>query len=220
MCCTLFVRYCVYDCVFIDASAHTHKHNCLAVHHRPVVWLPSRVCPLIHMILFGIDRAVINPLPFSSLCPPPLLLSSAPGQGWMARNIECAKPSFVFHPDTTISSLSAGKTPNFSFQVFSFICLPPLLSVFPLHFPCFFLFFNLSPPASSCLLLSVSLILSHSIINFNLRAGLNGTIRGRSMLSIWMPAHLDLSIVTPDEEKGIFLFIIGQIHHLRKHTNH
>lgn len=51
-------------------------HTCLAVYDSSVAWQPGCACLLIHMILFGIDRAVFYPLPFSSLCPPSLLLSS------------------------------------------------------------------------------------------------------------------------------------------------
>lgn len=55
---------------------------------------------------------------------------------------------------------------------------------------------------------------SCAIVNFNLRAGLNGTIRECSMLLIWMPAHLDLTIQHRSTEgwKKITLFIIRQTH--------
>lgn len=179
-------------------------------------WQPGRVPPVIHMILFGIDQAVVHPLPISSPCPPPVLLSSAPGQGWDIRKTAWAKTSFVFR---SIQKLPNSQLQHFPFWVFSH--LPSSLSFFTLHFLSF-------PPILSplpvCWSPSVSHSLPRSIINFNLRAGLNGTIRERSMLLIWMPARLDLG--TPHQRKGggkkaNILFIIGTSHtHEPAHTNH
>lgn len=152
-------------CMFVNACVwlRVHRRKCA---HSSVAWQPGRVCPLIHMILFGIDQAVFHPLPFSSLCPPSLLLSSVPSQGWMVRKMECAKPSFVFclacyvYPDTSMSSLSALHFQYSSFQVFSFIYLSPLPSVFPLHFPHYFFFLiHLRLPLPLC----CSLCLSHPL---------------------------------------------------------
>lgn len=143
-------------------------------------WQPGCVCPLIHMIIFGIDRTAFYPLPFSSLCPPPLLLSSAPSQGWMERKIECAKTSFF------VLFFTMSATCNLASLVF-FKCF--LLSTFhlcPTVFSLHVLSFLSISPYFFLLLLSFILFLSHSIVNFNLRAGLNGTIREGSMLLIWM----------------------------------
>lgn len=86
------------------------------------------------------------------------------------------------------------RAPAFSFQnVFS-----PITSTLSLYssLSVFFPLFSAHRPPSLpvCCSPCVSHSLPQSIINFNLRAGLNGTIRERSMLSIWMPARLDLGI--------------------------
>lgn len=76
-----------------------------------------------------------------------------------------------------------------------------------------------NPSSSAALHAFFILFLSHSIINFNLRAGLNGTIREHSMLLIWMPAHLDLGI-PHQRRKKITPFIIRQIHELARSHVH
>ena len=212
----------------IEANAHTH--SCLAVYDSSVAWQPGHVCLLIHMILFGIDRAVFQPLPLSSLCPPPLLLSSAPSQGWMEARMGCAKPSLctlLCVPRHKHKLLVSWPVPAFLFSSVFFtllsthhLCHQP----FPLHNP----LFHPSRPASfflfSLLSLSLSpsfsLILSlpHSIVNFNLRAGLNGTIRERSMLLIWIPVHLDLGVPHQRRRKKSLFSSSGE--HISKHILH
>lgn len=117
---------------------------------------------------------------------------------------ECQTPfcvlAYSVYPDTSISLLSADQFQYSCLQVFSLFFYLPITSAFSLSSPLSTVIFSLirlPPPLSSlsaALSLSLILFLSHSIVNFNLRAGLNGTIRERSMLLIWMPAHLDLSV--------------------------
>lgn len=173
------------------------------------------------MILFGIDRAVIYPLPVSSLCPPPVLLflCSRPGTDHQKDGVSQALSCF-FRPGANSSSPSVSGLQYFLFRVFSH--LSPPLSVFTLHFPCFFSTSFLPtapppPPLPVCCSLCVSPSLPQSIINFNLRAGLNGTIRERSMLSIWMPARLDLGIPHQRRRLGEIAVCSSLRHHI--HTS-
>lgn len=140
----------------VDCSSLRVEHcvvvgvNDFAAGCTSAVWQPGRVPSVIHMILFGIDQAVIHPLPISSPCPPPVLLSSAPGQGWNIRKTAWAKTSFVFR---SIQKLPNSQLQHFPFWVFSH--LPSPLSFFTLHI----LFF---PPSYLLFLfagLQVSLIL-------------------------------------------------------------
>lgn len=122
---------------------------------------PGPVPSVIHMILFGIDRAVIHPLPVSSPCPPPVLLSSVPGQGWIIRKTAWAKTSFVFRGKQTQTEAPQQPAPFFSsFRVFSH--LPSPLSFFTLHFlsfpPSYLLFLFAALQVSLILFLSPSSI--------------------------------------------------------------
>lgn len=96
------------------------------------------------MILFGIDRAVTHPLPVSSLCPPPVLLflCSRPGTDHQKDGVSQALSCFFFRPGANSSSPSVSGLQYFPLRVFSH--LSPPLSVFTLHFPCFF--FHLFSP--------------------------------------------------------------------------
>ena len=139
---------CVYTsvCASTQMHTHTHTHTCLAVYDSSVAWQPGRVCLLIHMILFGIDRAVFHPLPLSSLCPPPLLLSSAPsqgkdgGEGWRVPNpLLCSRLLRV--PRHKHKLLVSWPLPICLFSSVFFIllstshlCLRPFLSTFHLLF--------------------------------------------------------------------------------------
>lgn len=143
----------------IDANVHTH--SCLAVYDSSVAWQPGLVCLLIHMILFGIDRAVFYPLPLSSLCPPPLLPSSAASQGWMEARMGCAKHKhklLVNWPFPVFLFSSVFFTLSSTYQ----LCHQP----FPLHFALVIFSFS---SISSCLFLPFSLLslsLSLSLSSF------------------------------------------------------
>lgn len=126
--------------------------------------------------------ALIELSSIPSLWPPPVLLSYAPSQGRIIRKTAWIKPSLVFSPRRKQQLPISRQAPVFSFpSVFSPITSTPSLyssvsvfSPFSPDRPLLFLF------AAPC----VSHSLPQPIINFNLRAGLNGTIRERSMLSI------------------------------------
>lgn len=120
--------------------------------------------------------------------------------------------------------------PIFLFSSVFFILLSPYhLCLQPSTFHLLFFLSHPSPPVSFFLFAalhaspSLILFLSHSIVNFNLRAGLNGTIRERSMLLIWMPAHLDLSVPHQRRKKKSLFSSSGKhisqrAHIVYKHT--
>lgn len=151
-----------------------------------VVSLQSPIWYYLALIKLSSIPSLSPPLPSS--CPP--FLCSWPGlehqTGCLSQNLFC----FQIHTEALQQP-----TPVFSF-----------LSVFSTTITSLILYSSLSPfppilsPLPFCWSPSVSHSLPQSIINFNLRAGLNGTIRERSMLLIWMPARLDLG--TPHRRKG------------------
>lgn len=225
-----FVCSCVYITLCVSTQMHTYfpcslwqlsglaARPCLSAHPYDIIW---------HWSSCLLSPPSLLLLPSSS---PPSLCSQPEMDG--GKDGEC-QTLFCFHacsvyPDTSISLLSTDQFQHSYFQVFSlFFCLP-ITSAFSLSSPLvIFSFSSISPclfPPFCC-----SRSLSHSIVNFNLRAGLNGTIRERSMLLIWMPAHLDLS-VPHQRRKKITLFIIRQTHqltrshsvytHAQTHTDH
>lgn len=118
------------------------------------------------MILFGIDRAVIHPLPVSSLCPPPVLLflCSRPGTDHQKDGVSQALSCF-FPPRRKQQLPVSQRAPVFSFpSVFS-----PITSALSLYSSLSVFFFHLfsphrpTPSSSSCLLLSVCLSFSSSV---------------------------------------------------------
>lgn len=134
---------------------HKWARACLAVYDSSVAWQPSRVCLLIHMILFGIDRAVSRRLPFSSHCPPPLLLrllSSASSQQWMAcKDGVCQTLLLCLASPATCAQTSAGATCQLSplallFQALSFIHPSPLPFSLSSTLSVLFFSLSLSPP--------------------------------------------------------------------------
>lgn len=149
------MRFCSLMCV---KNSSIVEANDFAVVCTSAAWQPGRGPSVIHMILFGIDRAVIHPLPVSSLCPPPVLLSSVPGQGWIIRKTAWAKTSFVFRHKQKIPVSRPA-------PVVSFLCVfSPITTALSLYSLLSVLF---SPPsyplASSCLLLSKCLSFSSSV---------------------------------------------------------
>lgn len=198
--------------MWICANTHTHApcslwqlsglaaRLSLSVHPYDIIW---------HWSSCLLSPPSLLPLPSSS---PPFLCSQPGidgGKDGECQTLFCALVCSVY-PGTRISSLSADQFPIFLF-LYSFIYVSTLPSAFLLHFPlvicsfssispCLFLFAALHV-SLSC---SLVLFLSHSIVNFNLWAGLNGTIRERSMLLIWMPTHLDLSVPHQRREKNLF----------------
>lgn len=70
----------------VNVTLCASAHNCFAACDSSVDWHRDHVCLFIHMILFGIDRAVCSLLLLPSFCPPTLLLSSASShnhkEGW------------------------------------------------------------------------------------------------------------------------------------------
>lgn len=171
--------------------------------------------------------ALIELSSIPSLSPPSALLLSSfpllPARDGSSERRREPNPLLFSRPGANSSSMSVDRLQYFPFRVFSHLSLP--LSVFTLHFPCFPLLFSPPPPPFLvCCSPYVSHSLPQSIINFNLRASLNGTIRERSMLSIWMPAHLDLGIPHQRRRrrgKISSLFIIGtSFSHEPAHPNH
>lgn len=173
----------------------------LASQSMTAQWLGSPAVSVCSSIWYYLALIELSSIP--SLSPPSaLLLSSLPllpaRDGWRQRwgvpNPLCVHCSV--YPDTSISSLSADQFQYSCFQVFSLLFYLPITSAISLFLFTLHLLsslFHPSPPASfflfrcsPCLSLSFAFILSlpHSIVNFNLRAGLNGTIRERSMLLI------------------------------------
>lgn len=146
--------------------------------------------------------ALIELSSIASLSPPSaLLLSSFPLLPARDRR------SLVFRRGANVFSLPSVFPP-----ITSALSLYSSLSMFspPLFSPP-------SPPLPVWCSPCVSHSLPQSIINFNLRAGLNGTIRERSMLSIWMPARLDLGIPHRRRRSGKIAVFPSLVHHI--HTS-
>lgn len=185
--------------------------------------LAARSCPFTHPydIIWHWSSCHPSPpclLPLPSSCPP--FLCFRPGTARDASSERRREPnSLVFSARRKQQLLVCRWASVFSFPsvfspITSALCLYSSLSVFsPLFSP---------HRLPVCCFLCVSHFLPQSIINFNLRAGLNGTIRERSMLSIWMPARLDLGI--PHQMRrgaNSSLFIVGTSHsHEPAHPKH
>lgn len=157
--------------------------------------------------------ALIKLSSIPSLSPPPaLLLSSFPLLLAKAGTSErLPEPKPLLFSDPYRSSLTANSSIFLSECFLTYHHLSHSL-LFTLSFS------PILSPLPVCWSPSVSHSLPHSIINFNLRAGLNGTIRERSMLLIWMPARLDLS--THHQRKGEGkkqTFFSSSVHHI--HTS-
>lgn len=195
--------------VWQSACASTQMHRHLPCSLRQLSSLAARLCLSAHPydIIWHWSSCLLSPpclLPLPSSSPP--FLCSQPGmdggKDGASQTLFCV-PACSMYPDTSISSLSAGQFQYSCFQVFSLFFYLPITSAFSLSSPfttCY-LFFLIHLPClcpcfccSPCLSLSLIPFLPHSIINFNLWAGLNGTIRERSMPLIWMPVHLDLGV--------------------------
>lgn len=168
---------------------------CLSAHPYDIIWHWSSCLP--------------SPpfrLPFSSHCPPLLCFQPAVDgeQRWSVPStpfVSCF--SGYVRPDAGRSYLPARHFHSF-FKRFPLSThrLCPL--VFPLHSLCCFVPFRyprlfLFTALCAALILFLSLT---PIVNFNLRVGLNGTIRERSMLLIWMLVHLDLNVPHPRRKGG------------------
>lgn len=170
--------------------------------------------------------ALIELSSIPSLSPPSaLLLSSFPllpaRDGSSERRHEPSPLLFFFAQAQTAAPRQSTGSSIFLYECFLTYHLRSQSLLFT--FPVFFHLFSLPPPLPVCCSPRVSHSLPQSIINFNLRAGLNGTIRERSMLSIWMPARFDLGIPHQRRRRGknSSLFVIATSHsHKPAHPNH
>lgn len=185
--------------------------------------LAARSCPFTHPydIIWHWSSCHPSPpclLPLPSSCPP--FLCSRPGTDHQKDGVSQTLSYFLAQAQTAAPCQSTGSSIFLSecfltyhlrsqSLLFTFRVFPPFFSP---HRP---------PPLPVCCSPCVSHSLQ-SIINFNLRAGLNGTLRERSMLSIWMPARLDLGIPHQGRRGKISsLFIIGTSYsHEPAHPNH
>lgn len=169
-------------CLFTIARAVTQRRTHLPCFLWQLCSLETEPCPCIHTydIIWHWSSCLLTPpplLPLPSFAPPSPCLQ-------VGGLTESAKSCCVFLPSAVCWPLCLFFSPKCF--LYSFIITSAFL--FTLHW-----FFSLSS-ISPCLSLSPSPSHTHSIVNFNLRAGLNGTIRERSMLLIWMPVNLDLSV--------------------------
>ncbi len=203
---------CVYSCLCIYTNVPCSLRQlsglaarpCLSAHPYDIIW---------HWSSCLLSPPSLLPLPSSS---PPLRCSQPGmdgGRDGVCQTLSCVLARSVYS-DTSISSLSTYQFQYSCFQVFSSFFYLPITSAFSLSSPLstcyvFYLIHLTFFPTLCCFpCLSLSLYpppsFSRSIVNFNLRAGLNGTIRERSMLLIWMPAHLDLGIPHQRKKKSLF----------------
>lgn len=165
-----------------------------------VLGLAALWCPFTHPydIIWHWSSCHPSPpclLPLPSSCPPFPLLPARDGSS--ERRREPSPLLFFFAQAQTAAPRQSAGSSIFLSECFLTYHLhsQSLLFTFRVFFSTSFLpTAPPPPPLPVCCSLCVSHSLPQSIINFNLRAGLNGTIRERSMLSIWMPARFDLGM--------------------------
>lgn len=131
-------------------------------------------------------------LPLPTFFPPFLCFQPRmdEGEDEECQNLLCVVALPAVSPDTSISSFSPDHSqfPFFWHNIYAFIYLLHPSEAFALHFPLIIIISLPSISLTSFFLFasrpSDILFPSHSIINFNLRVELNGTVRERSMLLI------------------------------------